>query len=53
MFGEEKVLGEVSEWVKKNISSNKLTVVIVEKIPMEEEPAVSAIPEIMEEEVKK
>ena len=37
---------------KNNISSNQLTVVIVEKIPVEEEPEVSTIPEIPEEKVE-
>ena len=31
---------------KKNLSLNKLTIGIVEKIPVEEEPEVSTIPEI-------
>ena len=34
---------------EKNISSNQLTIVIVENIPEEKEPEVSAIPEIPEE----
>ena len=38
---------------KKNLSSNQLTVVIVDKIPVEEEPLVSTIPEIPEDQVKK
>ena len=36
-----------------NLSSNQLTVLIVEKIPMEEEPEVSAILEIPEDQVEK
>ena len=36
---------------KNNLSSNQLTVVIVDKIPMEEEPLVSTIPEIPEDNV--
>ena len=39
-------------WCKNNLSSNKLTVVIVEKIPEEKEPEVSKIAEIPEEQVK-
>ena len=37
---------------KKNLFSNQLTVVIVEKIPAEEEPEVSTIPEIPEDQVE-
>ena len=37
---------------KKNLSSNQLTVVIVEKIPEEKEPKVSEISEILEEKVE-
>ena len=37
---------------KKNMSSNQLTVVIVEKIPEEKEPEVSEIDEIPDEQVK-
>ena len=37
---------------KNNLSSNQLTVVIVEKIPVEEEPVVSTIPEILEDQVE-
>ena len=48
---EEEVIGEVSEWAQKNLSSNQLTVVIVEKIPEEKEPEVSEIAEILEEQV--
>ena len=37
---------------KNNLSNNQLTVVIVEKIPVEEEPEVSTIPDILEEQVE-
>ena len=37
---------------ENNLSSNKLTVVIVENIPEEKEPEVSEIAEIPEEQVK-
>ena len=37
---------------KNNLLSNKLTVMIVEKIPEEKEPEVSEIAEIPEEKVK-
>ena len=38
---------------KNNLSSNQLTVVIVDKIPVEEEPEVSTITEILEDQVEK
>ena len=38
---------------KNNLSSNQPIVVIVEKIPVEEEHEVSMIPEIPEDQVKK
>ena len=38
---------------ENNLPSNQLTAVIVEKIPVEEEPEVSTIPEIPEDQVKK
>ena len=38
---------------ENNLSSNQLTVVIVDKIPVEEEPEVSTIPEILEYQVEK
>ena len=38
---------------KKNLSLNQLTIVVVEKIPVEEEPEVSMIPEIPEDQVEK
>ena len=38
---------------EKNLSSNQLSVVLVEKIPVEEEPESSAIPEILEDRVEK
>ena len=37
---------------EKNFSSNQLTVVIVEKIPVEEEPKISTITEIMDDQVE-
>ena len=37
---------------KKNLSSNQINVVIVEKIPEEKEPEVSEIPEIPKEQVE-
>ena len=38
---------------ENNLSSNQLTVVVVKKISVEEEPEVSTIPEIPEDQVKK
>ena len=38
---------------ENNLSSNQLTVVIVEKIQVEEDPEVVTIPEIPEDQVKK
>ena len=38
---------------KKNLSSNELTIMIVDKIPVEEEPLVSTIPEIPEDKAEK
>ena len=38
---------------ENNLSLNQLTVVIVDKIPVEEEPEVSTIPEIPEDQVEK
>ena len=37
---------------KNNLSSNQLTVMIVENIPVEEEPKVYTIPEIPEDQVE-
>ena len=37
---------------ENNLSSNQLTVMIVENIPVEEEPEVSTIPEIPEDQVR-
>ena len=38
---------------EKNLSSNQLTIAIVDKILVEEEPLVSTIPEIPEDQVEK
>ena len=46
-------LVRVQNGCKKNMSSNQLTVGIVEKIPVEEEPEVSTITEIPDDQVKK
>ena len=39
--------------MRNNLSSNQVTVVIVEKILVEDEPEVSTIPEIPEDKVEK
>ena len=51
--GRMRFLVRFQNGCKKNLSSNQLTVVIVEKIPVEEEPEVSTIPEIPEDQVEK
>ena len=38
--------------MQNNLSSNQLTAVIVDKIPVEEEPEVSTIPEIPEDQAE-
>ena len=50
--GRRRFLVRFHNWCKNNMSSNQLTVVILEKIPVEEEPEVSTIPEIPEEQVE-
>ena len=50
--GGRRFLARFQNWCKKNLSSNQLTVVIVENILVEEEPEVSTIPEILEEQVE-
>ena len=46
VLGRRKILVSFQNGCKKNLSSNQLNVVIVEKIPVEEEPEVSTIPVI-------
>ena len=50
--GRRRFLVRFQNGCEKNLSSNKLTVVIVEKIPEEKEPEVSEIVEIPEEQVE-
>ena len=50
--GRRRFLVRFQNGCKKNTSSNQLTVVIVEKITVEEEPEVSTIPEIPDEQVE-
>ena len=47
--GRRRFLVRFQNGCKNNLSSNQLTVVIVEKIPEEKEPEVSEISEIPEE----
>ena len=47
--GRRRLLVRFHNGCEKNMSSNHLTVMIVEKIPVEEEPEVSTIPEILED----
>ena len=51
--GRRRFLLRFQNGCEKNLSSNQLTVVIVDKIPMDEEPLVSTIPEIPEDQVEK
>ena len=51
--GRRRFLVRFQNGCEKNISLNQLTVVIVEKILVEEEPEVSTIPEIPDDQVKK
>ena len=44
--GRRKFLVGFQDECENNMSSNQLTIVIVENIPVEEEPEVTAIPEI-------
>ena len=53
LLGRRSFLVRFQNRCKNNLSSNQLTVVIVEKIQVEEEPEVSTIPEIPEDQVKK
>ena len=50
--GRRRFLVMFQNGCEKNLSSNQLTVVIVENIPVEEEPEVYTIPEIPEEKVR-
>ena len=50
--GKRRFLVRFHNGCENNLSSNQLTVVILEKIPEEIEPEVSEIAEILEEQVK-
>ena len=51
--GRRRSLVRFQNGYEKNLSSNQLTVVISHKILVEEEPEVSTIPEIPEDNVEK
>ena len=53
VLGRRRFLVRFNNVFENNLSSNQLTVVIVEKIPVEEEHEVSTIPEILEDKVEK
>ena len=46
VLGRRRFLVRYQNGCKKNLSSNQITVVIVDKIPVEEETLVSTIPKI-------
>ena len=50
--GKKRFLVIFQNGCENNLSSNQLTVVIVEKIPEEKEPSASKIAEIPEEQVE-
>ena len=50
--GSGRFLVRFQNGCEKNLSLNQLTILIVEKIPVEEEPEVSTIPEIPEDQVE-
>ena len=52
VLGKKRFLLRFQDGCKHNMSSNQLTIGIVEKIPEEKEPEVSEIAEIPEEQVK-
>ena len=53
VLGRRRLLVRFHNGCEKNLSSNQLTVVIAHKILVEEEPEVSTIPEIPEDNVEK
>ena len=52
IYGKKNFLVMYQYGCENNMSSNQLTIVIVEKIPEEKEPEVFATPDIPEEQVK-
>ena len=51
--GRRRFLVRFQNECKKNLSLNQLTAVLIEKIPVEEEPEISTISEIHENQVEK
>ena len=51
--GRRRFLARFHNGCKEDLSANQLTVVLVDKIPVEEEPLVSTITEIPEDQVEK
>ena len=51
VYGNKRFLARFQDGCENDLTSDQLTIVIVEKIPMEEEPEVSTIPEIPEDQV--
>ena len=49
--GKKSFLVRFQSWFKKDLASNQLTVLIVDKSPLEEEPEVPTIPVIPDEKV--
>ena len=52
LLGKKRFLVRFQDGCKNNMSSNQLTIVIVENIPEEKEPEVFEIPDIPEEQVE-
>ena len=52
VLGKKRFLVKFQDGCKNNLSSNQLTIVILEKIPEEKEPEVSKTAEIPEEKVE-
>ena len=49
--GKNRLLVRFQVWCKNNLSSNKLTIVMVDKIPVKKEPKVPTNTEIPEEQL--
>ena len=53
VLGRNRFLVRFKNGCEKNLSSNQLTVRLLDKVLVEEEPEVSTIPEIPEDQVEK
>ena len=51
IFGKKRLLVRFQDGCENNLSSNQLTIVIIEKVPEKKEPEVFMIPDIPEEQV--